>query len=76
MPRRADGSVDIAAFPERIFGPGHVKHHPVSVRASPGTGTGSTSPHPAFPTSAMIVGMVTPGAAPSGGLQSCSVLAA
>jgi hypothetical protein len=28
MPRRADGSVDIAAFPERIFGPGHVKHHP------------------------------------------------
>ena len=28
MPRRADGSVDIAAFPERIFGPGHVKHLP------------------------------------------------
>jgi hypothetical protein len=28
MPRRPDGSVDIEAFPERIFGPGHVKRHP------------------------------------------------
>jgi hypothetical protein len=28
MPRRPDGSVDIEAFPEQIFGPGHVKRHP------------------------------------------------
>jgi hypothetical protein len=28
MPRRPDGSVDIEAFPERIFGPEHVKRHP------------------------------------------------
>ena len=28
MPRRPDGSVDIEAFPERIFGSEHVKRHP------------------------------------------------
>ena len=28
MPRRPDGSVDIEAFPEWIFGPEHVKRHP------------------------------------------------
>jgi hypothetical protein len=28
MPRRPDGAVDIEAFPERIFGPEHVKRHP------------------------------------------------
>jgi hypothetical protein len=28
MPRFPDGSVDIAAFPERIFGPEHVIRHP------------------------------------------------
>ena len=28
MPRRPDGSVNIEAFPEQIFGPGHVKRHP------------------------------------------------
>lgn len=28
MPRRPDGSVDIEAFPGRLFGPEHVKHHP------------------------------------------------
>jgi hypothetical protein len=28
MPRHPDGSLDIEVFPERIFGPGHVKRHP------------------------------------------------
>jgi hypothetical protein len=28
MPRRPDGSVDIEAFPERIFGSDHVVHQP------------------------------------------------
>ena len=28
MPRRPDGSPDIEAFPERIFGSGHVIRHP------------------------------------------------
>jgi hypothetical protein len=28
MPRHSDGSVDIAAFPERIFGPERVVRHP------------------------------------------------
>jgi hypothetical protein len=28
MPRRADGSVDTEAFPERIYGPEHVMRHP------------------------------------------------
>ena len=28
MPRRPDGSVDIEAFPEKLFGPEHVIRHP------------------------------------------------
>jgi hypothetical protein len=28
MPRRPDGSVDIEAFPEELFGPEHVIRHP------------------------------------------------